>query len=196
MLKRLSGVALAAGAASVALVLGGPVPASSTPPAEDLSTTTSWNTAPKSSGTAGASRGQVLTNVRGVGRNYEPTMRRHFDRLVVDTVSATRSREVNFVARYVKQVYADGSGQLMPLSAPYKLQLIVRAPAYNEAYQATYRATVGRDLPGVADGARIVDTVYAGSFEGQTTFGVGVTAKRPFRVVALDDGRTAVDVLH
>ena len=82
------------------------------------------------------------------------------------------------------------------MSGAYKLEVVLRAPGYNDSGQVTYYATVNRDLPGVSDGHRVVDTVYGGSFEGQTTFGVGLDAKRAFRVVQLSDGRVAVDVLR
>jgi hypothetical protein len=193
MRNRLRGkILLIAGAVAAALTLlvgsvaVAPSPASATVPAQE------WSTADRFVGPAYAPEGQVVSNVRGTGLHSQP----NFDRVVIDTISATQSRQVGFSVRYVSQVTADGSGAVLSLSGSYKLEVVVNAPAYNQAGQSTYNATVGRDLPGVSDGRRVVDTVYGGSFEGVTTFGIGLNAQKPFRVVPLADGRVAVDIQH
>jgi hypothetical protein len=101
--------------------------------------------------------------------------------------------------RYVSNVYADGSGQLIPLMGGAKLRIILKTPAYNEAGAETYHATTGQRLPGVnLSGYRTFrDAKYAGSFEGQTTVGLGVRATLPFRVLKLTSpNRLVVDVAH
>jgi hypothetical protein len=187
---------LIAAAAGLVVPLGGASLASSasTKSAAPAACTTCWTTTAKSAGPTYATPGQVVTNARGSGRGYDSASKRYYDRVVFDTVSASTSRRVGFSVRYVSGVAADGSGKAMPLSGAYKLEVVVRAPAYNGAGQTTYYAIEGQDLPGVSDGGRIVDTVYAGSFEGWTTAGIGLDARRSFRVVQLADGRIAVDV--
>lgn len=94
-------------------------------------------------------------------------------------------------------VYADGSGQLIPLSGGAKLQIVLRAPAYNGAGNSTYPGVIGQKLPGVnlTGYQTFRDAKFAGSFEGQTTVGLGVRATLPFRVFKLDN-RVVLDVAH
>ncbi len=56
---------------------------------------------------------------------------------------------------------------------------------------------MGQPLPGVnLSGYRTFqDAEFAGSFEGQSQFGLGVRARLPFRALQLD-GRLVVDVAH
>jgi hypothetical protein len=86
------------------------------------------------------------------------------------------------------------------------LQVIVRAPAYD----ANANATVPWGGPGTvitrpdqfdARGfTTFEDLVWGGSFEGQSSFGLGVRARLPFRVFQLDGPgdhtRLVVDVGH
>lgn len=99
--------------------------------------------------------------------------------------------------QYVDNVYADPSGMLIPLRGGAKLQIVALAPAYNSSGVSTYPGVVGKPLPGVnLTGYRTFrDAKFAGSFEGQTTVGLGVRARLPFRVFTLD-GRLVVDVAH
>ncbi|MFB6721383.1 hypothetical protein ACFCV3_14520 [Kribbella sp. NPDC056345] len=103
-----------------------------------------------------------------------------FDRLVVDL----QGRAPGYDVRYVSNVTQDGSGFVVPLRGGAKLQLIVRAPS---------------SKPLKAPDVRGYDTfrqvAYAGSFEGQTTLGLGVRARLPFRVITLSD-RLVIDVAH
>ena len=103
-----------------------------------------------------------------------------FDRLVVDLAG----RAPGYDVRYVGTVTRDGSGFPVPLKGGAKLQIVVRAPS---------------DRPFKAPDVRGYDAfrqvAYAGSFEGQTTLGVGVRARLPFRVTTLSD-RLVIDVAH
>ena len=132
--------------------------------------------------------GEELTGVR-TGRQS------CYDRIVFDVNGPASGYDV----RYVSNVYADGSGQLVPLKGGAKLRVILKTPAYNEAGQTTYKATVGQALPGInlAGYQTFRDARYAGSFEGQTSIGVGVRARLPFRVLHLTGpNRIVVDVAH
>jgi hypothetical protein len=118
-----------------------------------------------------------------------------FDRLVVDL----RGRAPGYDVRYVRNVYQDGSGFLVPLRGGAKIQIIVRAPAY-DAYRTTYKPANQRELSNVAGYRTFRQVAYAGSFEGQTTIGLGVRARLPFRVYTLagpgSNTRLVIDVAH
>jgi len=142
-----------------------------------------WGSLPKS---GGAMSTGPLTNIR-TGRHD------CFDRMVFDF----RTGSAGYNVKYVSNVYADGSGTLVPLAGGAKLQVIALAPAYDSNGSATYPGVVGSSLPGVniAGYQTFRDAKYAGSFEGQTTIGLGVRAKLPFRAFTLDN-RLVVDVAH
>ncbi|MEV0175838.1 hypothetical protein AB0I00_32585 [Streptomyces sp. NPDC050803] len=120
-----------------------------------------------------------------------------FDRMVVDIPGAARST-LGYSVRYVKQLYQDGSGRLVPVAGGAILEVRVAAPAYDpETGLPTYPGRVNRPLPGVdLTGYRTFrDTRFAGSFEGETLVGLGVRARLPFRVFVLTD-RIVLDVAH
>jgi len=99
--------------------------------------------------------------------------------------------------QYVSEVYAEGSGQIIPLKGGAKLNVVVKNPAYNQTGQPTYPGVVGQPLPGInlTGYQTFRDAKFAGSFEGQTTIGLGVRARLPFRVFTLDN-RLVIDVAH
>jgi hypothetical protein len=115
-----------------------------------------------------------------------------FDRLVAD-VSGDAG---GYFVRYVDQVRRDGSGEVVPVRGGARLEVTVTAPA---------RPTDAWFLP---NGELLDPTGYrtfrhlawAGSFEGQSTVGLGVRARLPFRVFLLDGpgtgSRVVVDVAH
>lgn len=121
-----------------------------------------------------------------------------YDRLVldVDDVPAGLSYDV----RYVDTVRAEGSGRAVPLAGGADLRVVLRAPAYDSAGRATYRPADRSRLVDVTDYRTFRQVAWAGSFEGQTTVGLGVRARLPFRVFVLDgpgDGaRLVIDVAH
>lgn len=145
-----------------------------------------WGSLAKSSG---AHRDQEITNVR-TGRNT------CYDRLVVDLDG---SRPTGYHVAYVKQVRQEGSGRVVPLRGGAKLEIVVYAPAYDEDGDATFTPARRSEVRNV-DGYRTFRQVaWAGSFEGQTTIGLGVRARLPFRVFTIDDGHTTrlvIDVAH
>lgn len=127
-----------------------------------------------------------------------------YDRLVIDLAGRPAA---GYDVRYITPpLRADGSGDPLLVAGGAILQVVVRAPAYTAAGVSTV------PWPGVghpitrpdqfdAGGYRTFeDLVWGGSFEGQSTFGLGVRARLPFRVLQLDGPgngtRLVVDVAH
>ena len=115
-----------------------------------------------------------------------------FDRLVLDVDGDL----AGYFVQYVDAVHRDGSGDLVPLRGGARLQVVATAPA------------VATDAFFLSDGELVDVTGYrtfrqvawAGSFEGQTTIGLGVRARLPFRAFIVDGpgdrSRLVVDVGH
>lgn len=121
-----------------------------------------------------------------------------FDRLVIDLNARGASRP-GYHVKYVAQVTKDGSGANVPLRGGAKLRIIVKAPAYYNG-RATYRPANPKELVDVSGYRTFRQVAWAGSFEGQTTIGLGVRAKLPMRVQVVNDAdgghRVIVDVAH
>ncbi|MFV0137569.1 hypothetical protein ACLGIH_31015 [Streptomyces sp. HMX87] len=120
-----------------------------------------------------------------------------FDRMVVD-VPGSKAGRLGYTVGYVDRLHQAGSGRPITVGGGAVLEIRVGAPAYRpETGTPTYPGRVGKPLPGVdLTGYRTFrDTRFAGSFEGETQLGLGVRARLPFRVLALD-GRVVVDVAH
>jgi hypothetical protein len=145
-----------------------------------------WGSLPKELSTSSAGH---LINVRA-GQH------RCFDRLVID-VDGTAA---GYVVRYVDRVRMDASGELVPLRGGARLEIIATVPAYNGEGQATYRPRSVSRLVNVAGWRTFRQVAWAGTFEGQTTVGLGVRARLPFRVFQLngpgDGSRVVIDVAH
>lgn len=131
-----------------------------------------------------------VTNIR-TGQHY------CFDRMVVDLNGAVEG----YTVRYVPAVVQDGSGNKIPVRGAAFLQVTVNAPAYNGNYKPTYTPPVpDTELSNVSGYQTFRQVAYAGSYEGYTSLGLGVRARLPFRVFALDGpgsgSRLVVDVAH
>jgi hypothetical protein len=125
-----------------------------------------------------------------------------FDRLVVDLGGRDLSFR-SYDVRYVPLVHADGSGKPVPVRGAADLQVVVRAPAYDERGNATFQPADQREVVGVSGYSTFRQVAWAGSFEGQTTIALGVRARLPFRVSTLaalpgsEQGpRLVIDVAH
>jgi len=116
-----------------------------------------------------------------------------YDRMVIDLNGSAPGYNVS----YVDNFYAQGSGMLIPLQGGAKLSIVALAPAYDLNGNPTYHAAVGQLLPNInlAGYQTFRDLRYGGSFEGVTSFGLGVRARLPFRVFQLDN-RLVIDVAH
>jgi hypothetical protein len=104
---------------------------------------------------------------------------------------------------YRSEVYTEGKGD--PLSgrtaggALIGVQLL--EPAYDPFTGAiTYPYAVGDHVANVGGYRTLRDVVFGGTFEGYSTFAVGVRARLPFRVFVLrgpgSHSRIVVDVAH
>jgi hypothetical protein len=145
-----------------------------------------WGSGAKVAGQHGTS---AITNVRTGQHDC-------YDRMVIDLNGSAPGYNVS----YVSDFFADGSGMPIPLQGGAKLRITALAPAYdiNEStITSTYLAKVGQTLPNInlTGYQTFRDLRYGGSFEGQTTFGLGVRALLPFRVFQLDN-RLVIDVGH
>ncbi len=145
-----------------------------------------WGSLPKTA--AATTNAGSITNVRTGQQDC-------YDRMVIDVTGLKAGYDV----KYVSNVYAQGSGQLISLTGGAKLQVVAKAPSYNPSTGAsTYPgAVVNQPLPGVnlAGYRTFKSAKFGGSFEGLTTIGLGVRATLPFRAFQLDN-RVVVDVAH
>lgn len=165
-------------AAVVAIVLVAPLSASASTAG---CPTVYWGSLPKAASPTATGH---LTNIRA-GRHE------CYDRLVLDFVGTNDGYNV----QYVSEVVHDGSGIPVPLRGGAKLRIVVNSPAYDDYGNPTYRFSNPSELVNVTGFSTFRQVAWAGSFEGQTTVGLGVRARLPFRVFTLP-GRVVVDVAH
>ena len=122
-----------------------------------------------------------------------------FDRLAID-INAKGKGKPGYHVKYVKRVTQDGSGANVPLRGGAKLRIIIKAPAYDANGRLTYKPDNRRELTDVAGYRTFRQVAWAGTFEGQTTIGLGVRARLPIRAFVVnnpDGGHTVVvDVAH
>jgi len=165
-------------------VLAGPVSASAATPYCGIT----WGSLDKSAGSLGGSA--LLTTRTGQHDCY--------DRLVFEFDGPA----VGFNVGYRTEVYTEGEGR--PLSGQTAGGALIRVqllgPAYDQAGHITYPFRSGDHVAGVAGYRTLRDLVYGGTFEGYSTFAVGVRARLPFRVFVLagpgSHGRIVLDVAH
>ncbi|MFI0480177.1 hypothetical protein [Actinomadura sp. 9N215] len=142
---------------------------------------TAWGSLPK--GTLGDYSDGPLERVR-TGRQT------CYDRLVIEVAGSNFGHRTE----YVDQVVQEGSGKPVPLRGGAKLRIIVQAAA------APGFPAVSPNLADVAGYTTFRQVAGAASFESQTTIGLGVRARLPFRAFTLprDGGgtRLIVDVAH
>lgn len=141
------------------------------PTANAASCPTGWGSLPKVSGVGSQAH---ITAVRA-GTNE------CYDRLVFDINGPVAGYSV----RYVSNVFAEGTGAVLPVTGGAKLEVVVRS------LSDTTR------MPRVNGFPTFRSVIYGGSFEGQSTFGLGVRARLPMRVFTLTNpSRVVVDVAH
>ncbi len=170
---------VAAAMASVVAFVSPPAAASHT------SCSVRWGSLAKSSSATGA--GQPVAVRTG----------RHtcFDRFVIDLNGPASAYNVEYVSKLVQ----DGSGKPVAVTGGAIIRVIVHANAFDDAGQPTINPAAV-DAHNVAGYRTFRDVAWAGSFEGQTTFGIGVRARLPFRVFTLggpgNGSRLVIDVAH
>lgn len=148
---------------------------------------TGWGSLPEASTWQGVGH---LTNVR-TGRQA------CYDRIVFDI----DGKPSWFDVRYVAGISTVGEGKPIPLRGGAKLQIVLLAASYDETNHYTYDPANYDELTDVTGYRTFRQVVSAGSFEGQTTIGLGVRARLPFRVHTLagpgaNQSRVIVDVAH
>jgi hypothetical protein len=124
-----------------------------------------------------------------------------YDRLVIDLggdARGFRSYDVRYAA-----VSTEGRGLPVPLRGAADLRIVVRAASYDLAGHTTFGPRDQREVVAVGGFRTFRQVAFAGSFEGQTTIGLGVRAQLPFRVFVLagspgdpHGARLVVDVAH
>jgi hypothetical protein len=97
-----------------------------------------------------------------------------------------------YSVRYVPVVRLDGSGAPLRLRGSAFLEVVVRAPTHDQDYRPVLSPTRLRpDFPALRE------VNAPGSFEGQTTAGIGVTQRVGFRVLELTNPtRIVIDLAH
>lgn len=181
-------------------------PASTTPPVAatqppaapapaDCAETASWGTGPS---TAPGSSQDALYLVRA---GQHPC----YDRVVFDINGPAAA---GFAVHYVPVVLSDAKGDPIPVPGGATLQVVVRAPelgADNSGHApGRVLANTGDFLvppTQVATWASLRAVRFAGSFEGQSTFAVGVRTTLRFRTLTDLDSRNQVrhlilDIAH
>ena len=114
----------------------------------------------------------VQTRMRNVRAGQHPC----FDRLVIDLGACLSP---GYSVRYVRQIVQHASGQPIPVRGGARLSIVLRAPARNGFPVNSH------NLVNVTGFRTFRQVVAAGSFEGVTSFGLGVSYKLPFRVLVL-----------
>ena len=88
---------------------------------------------------------------------------------------------------------------IVPVRGNASLEVVALAPAYNARGQATFRPTDRWELADVSRYRTFRQLAFAGSFEGETTFGIGVRTRLPFRAFAVEGPagtKLVIDVAH
>lgn len=140
----------------------------------------------------GSTPEQVTTGSTGELSGVRAGRHACFDRLVLDVDGDLDG----YFVRYVDELRADGSGTLVPLRGGARLQVIATAPVV----RTDSMSTPDGSLVDVGGYRTFRQVAWAGSFEGQSTVGLGVRARLPFRAFILDGpgdrSRLVVDVAH
>ena len=169
----------------VVLALTGPL-VLATPAAEaaTVSCRTTWGSIPKNAGLNGAAPLIAVT----AGRHA------CYDRLVFTLNGPVGGYSVG----YVSEVLTQGRGQPVSLRGGAFVEVTLLDPAYDTNGVATYSPPVVAEAVNVSGFQTFRQVAFAGSFEGYTSFGVGVRARVPFRVFVLAGpgahSRVVVDV--
>ncbi|MGW5718542.1 AMIN-like domain-containing (lipo)protein [Amycolatopsis sp. NPDC003865] len=170
-----------------------PAPAVPTPPPArpSCAETAGWRTDPRGSDTMSR---DALYLVRA-GRHA------CFDRVVFDVNGPA---EAGYAVQYVPAVTTDPKGDPLPVPGGAALEVVVRAPALgtdDSGHQpGRVLAAIGDTLVSTPGWPSLRAVRFAGSFEGQCTFAVGVRAKLPFRVFTQTGPdrvrRVVLDIAH
>ncbi len=94
--------------------------------------------------------------------------------------------------RYVRRLVQDGSGIPVPVAGRAVLEVVIMTTGHTESGSRTFPAP-----PRVRGFKALRQIAFAGDFEGNLTFGLGVRHRAGFRVFELTGpDRLVVDVAH
>lgn len=120
-----------------------------------------------------------------------------YDRLVVDIAGTPAP---GYIVRYTDGLRQPASGNPIPVAGGAVLTITALAPAYDTNGNSTVPWRPGTHIATPTTFQTFRDVVYAGTFEGETTLGLGVRARLPFRVFTLagpgSGTRLVIDVAH
>jgi hypothetical protein len=121
-----------------------------------------------------------------------------YDRVVFEFDGSVNGYEVEY-----SETYTEGEG--LPMS-PYLaggavLRVQLRAPSYDSVpMEPTVPYRVGDHVANVLRYQTLRDLMFGGSYEGYSTFAIGVRARLPFRVFVLEGpgshSRIVIDLAH
>lgn len=160
-----------------------------------VAATTSAEAAPYCGLTWGSLAKNSSTMVPGPLTNVRAGRHTCFDRLVIDV----KGKAPGYTVKYVSNVFTEGQGAVVPLRGGAKLLVVTRAPAYTSTGTASYKPANQRELVNVTGYTTFRQVAWAGTFEGQTSMGLGVRARLPFRAFTIHDAtgsRLVIDVAH
>ena len=120
-----------------------------------------------------------------------------YDRVVFDFDTTATA----FTVGYADHVYSQAKGDELSVAGGAKLNVLLRENDYDiRTGVGTYPHHAGEHIADLSNYRTLRDLVYGGSFEGYTTFGLGVRARLPFRVFTLagpdTHSRIVIDVAH
>lgn len=119
-----------------------------------------------------------------------------FDRFVLETDGTMGG----WTVRYVSHVRHDATGLVIPTRGGAAIQATITGPAYGADGVPTYVPANPRGLTNVTGYSTFRQVVWAGSFEGYTSIGLGVRARLPYRAFVLAGpgmhARLVIDVAH
>ncbi len=145
-----------------------------------------WGSRPKAGGTASE---HPLSSVR-TGRHQ------CFDRVVFEFAGPADG----YQAEYVSTLRTDGDGRRLSVKGDAILQVRLTANVFDQLGHLHYTRRPGDHMAKVGGYRTLRDVVFAGCFEGRTTFGVGTRGRLPFRVFTLagpgTHSRIVLDVAH
>jgi hypothetical protein len=180
-----SAALLPVGAAQAGTTVTGAATASVTAAARAPYCGLTWGSQAKSVTAAGSAAS--ITGVRA-GRHT------CYDRFVVDNATWAR-------VSYVATVHTEGQGLPIPLRGAADLQIITNRAESVTTGVSTFHPANRNELVNLAGFRTLRQAAFGGSFEGQSTLGLGVRARLPFRVFVLPAGggqpsRVVIDVAH
>ncbi len=121
-----------------------------------------------------------------------------WDRLVFEFDGAANGYQVG----YASEVYTEAKGDSLSgqTAGGALIGVHLRNPGYDQWSHTTYPYANGAHVAYVAGYRTLRDVVFGGTFEGYSTFAVGVRARLPFRVFVLagpdSHSRIVLDVAH